>query len=228
MQNISIPFENTIIKGDVSSTQKPGVFIFHGAGISERSRYTTLRNFLGEENIVSCAVDFIGHGETGGSMNDSSLEKRTLQAKAVIDSFDAQKPLKIIGSSMSGYNTIKLTELFKVESLVLFVPAVFRTKTYCVPFGPEFSKIIREHESWQDSDAWEILENYTGKLLIISGDKDEVIPLHLTQKIYDSAVHSSQKELILIPGATHAVMNFLEENPKEKDKVFRKIISFLN
>ena len=228
MRNISIPIENTIIKGDVSSDEKPDVFIFHGAGISDRTRYAKFRTFLGEENINSCAVDFIGHGETGGSMSDSSLEKRTLQAKAVINSFDIQKPLKIIGSSMSGHNAIKLTELFEVESLILFVPGIFCTSSYSVPFGPEFSKLIRENESWQDSDAWEILGKYTGKLLIIAGEKDEVIPLHLIQKIYDGAVHSYQKELIVVPGATHSVLKFLEENPNEKDSVFKKIISYLN
>ncbi len=228
MEPIAVPFENLVIKGDIlpGGTQ-PDVLCLHGAGTSERSRYAFLRDVLWNNGISSCAFDFIGHGETGGDMSQSSLESRTLQAKKVIETVEVQKPLRIIAGSMAGYNAIKLMEFYPVGCLVLFAPAVYRNDSYSVHFGPAFSELIRKEGSWNDTDAWDILGRYRGKLLIVCGDGDEVVPVALTQKIYDSASNASLRELMIIPGVTHAIMNHLKEHPEEFSRVSEKILTFL-
>ncbi len=225
--SFSVPFENTHLIGDTFGEGAASILCLHGAGMSDRSRYASLRQTLADRGHSSCAFDFLGHGETGGDITSSSLEKRTRQAEAVISAQKLQMPLTIIAGSMAGYNAIKLTEILSVESMILFVPAVYRSDAYAVHFGEQFSKLIREPQSWNETDAWEILGKYTGKLLIIVGDKDEVVPFELTQKIYDSASNASSREIIVEQNASHAVMKYLEEHPDEFARITEKVVESL-
>jgi len=135
-------------------------------------------------------------------MSDSSLEKRTLQAILAINQH-APKFSTVIGSSMSAYTAIKLTETFHIENLVLMVPAVYTPKAYNLSFGAEFSKVIRIKNSWLDSDAFTILEKFKGNLLIIAAQNDSVIPSDVLENIYNSASSVNTKKLHIIPNAEH-------------------------
>lgn len=75
----------------------------------------------------------------------------------------------VFGSSMGAYNAIRLTQLHRVDALVLIVPGVYTPSAYEVPFGPDFSAIIRRERSWIDSDAWDILSRFEGRLHIVQG-----------------------------------------------------------
>jgi uncharacterized protein len=217
MQAFSIPFEKSVIKGDhLRGTADVSVLTLHGAGASDRSRSTLLRNVLAEQNIGSTSFDFIGHGETGGAMGDSSLASRTRQAQAVISARVLQSPLVLVGSSMGAYNAIKLTQSNLVDALVLIVPGVFTPTAYELPFGPQFSQAIRRERSWIDSDAWGILAEFTGRLLVIAAENDAVIPREIPERLIDSAVKSNSKALYIVEGGEHTrLFSLLLERPDD-------------
>ncbi len=225
---IKVKYYNTNIFADIMGVNLiPQVFCLHGAGVSNRKIFDTLRKSLLENNISSCALDFIGYGETRGSVFESSLKSRTEQAIAVIEETKFIKPLVIIAGSMGAYNAIKLTELYPVDLLVLSGPAVYRKDAYEVNFGDKFSSLIRETKSWKDTDAWEILNRFKGKVLIIEAENDSVIPPEIIQRIYESANNSSYREIIKILNAPHRLMSYLADNNKDLKVVIDKIIESL-
>ena len=88
--------------------------------------------------------------------------------------------------------------------------------------------IIRQPQSWIRSDAWRILAGYTGRLLIIAGENDPIIPRDVIQRIYHSAVNASERQLYIAPNASHFVFTDLRaKNPGEFDRVFDLICKML-
>jgi len=194
-------FSGFNVKGDKYSNNCNTV-ILHGAGKSSRARFKKLRHALNQKGLSSMSFDFVGHGESEGELINSSLEKRFEQAKFIIKQ---QSPdfSTLIASSMSAYTAIKLTEIFPIKNLILMVPAVYTSKAYTLTFGSSFSKTIREENSWLDSDAFTILKEFKGNLLILAAQNDEVIPPLVLERIYSSASSAKSKKLHIVPNGEH-------------------------
>jgi pimeloyl-ACP methyl ester carboxylesterase len=91
---------------------------------------------------------------------------------------------------------------------------------YAVPFNAAFTEIIRRPNSWEGSDAWALLARFTGRLLIIAGENDAVIPPGVIRKIYDSARHAKERTLYVAPGASHLIITDLRARaPEQLDRV---------
>ena len=211
-------FTNHVLKGHL-----PNVVLLHGGGLNtSRTRFESLRKQLLNYNISTCAFDFLGHGDTCGVL--SSLKDRTEQSLCIINNY-TRKPVTIIASSMSGYNAIKLLDYGVADKLVLFVPAVYTTEAYNVPFGEQFSRIIREDNSWINTDAWDILNGFKGKILLITAGKDTVVKKEITQKIYDSASNASYREYLEIAESSHKIFDFIYKDYNLLHKITNSIIN---
>ena len=225
-KTFSVDFESTKLVGDIMpATAQPNILVLHGAGNSNRARYDYLRLPLAKDGLSTCAFDMVGHGDTGGSLASSNLHDRTDQAKEVINKQMSDGPIGIIGGSMGGYTAVKLCEEHPVDRLVLVVPAAYTESAYDLNFDEEFSREIREKDSWRKSDAWRIIAKFTGQLLIVAAENDEVIPRAIPELLFESAVSAKQRKLIFIPGATHALNRFLADpaNQTQFSEVYEKI-----
>jgi len=226
---VQVRFESQTLIGDILGPQNsPRVLVLHGAGNSNRGRFRTLREELFAKGISSVAFDFVGHGDTGGDLRSSSLSSRTRQACRVVDALNLQQPFSVIGASMSAYTAVKLLEHFHIKSLILLVPAMYTSQAYTTPFNRGFSDIIRQPQSWVQSDAWRLLADYTGRLLIVAGENDQIIPRDVINRIYDSAHNAAERNLYIAPNASHFVFTDLRENdPDEFNYVFEQICTVL-
>jgi len=226
---IQVDFESHTLIGDAMPPgSSPRVLVLHGAGNSHRGRFQMLREELLAEGISSAAFDFVGHGDTGGDLKSSSLSSRTRQACRVVDALNLQQPFSVIGASMSAYTSVKLLEHFHIKSLILLVPAMYTSQAYSTPFNRGFSDIIRQPQSWVQSDAWRLLADYTGRLLIVAGENDQIIPRDVINRIYDSAHNAAERKLYIAPHASHFVFTDLRENdPDEFKYVFEQICNVL-
>lgn len=201
---LRVPFENTVLYGDIAEGASPvRLLMLHGAGQSNAGRYRFWREDFFSLGVGSVAFDCIGHGETGGSLAGSSLQERTRQAWAFMGASGIDMPPVILGSSMGAYTAITLTGLMEVRALILNVPAVYDRAAYAVPFGPEFSRIIRQEKSWKRSDAWELLRRFIGDVFVISAAEDEVIPRELIEDLLDSAVSARSLKHLSLEGCGH-------------------------
>jgi hypothetical protein len=226
---IQINFEvHTLIGDIIAQNNSPQVLVLHGAGDSNRGRFRMLREELFDRGISSVAFDFVGHGDTGGDLKSSSLSSRTQQACRVVNLLNLQQPFSVIGASMSAYTSVKLLEHYQIKSLILLVPAMYTSQAYEIPFNQGFTDIIRQSQSWVDSDAWRLLADYTGRLLIIAGEKDQTIPHGVVNHIYDSAINAVERKLYIAPNASHFIFTDLRSNdPDEFNYVFGQICNML-
>ena len=223
---ISVDYKNHKIVADILPAHSvPQVFCMHGAGKSAGVVFDQIRQLLAENHISSCALDFLGYGETGGNVYDSSLKMRTEQAQMIIEKAKVTKPLIVIGGSMGCYNAIKLTEIYPVKLVVLFTPAVYAKDVYEVNFSEKFTTFIREPKSWDSTDAWDILTKYKGKILILTGGKDQTIPSEIPEKIYNSSNHAAFREIINFSDSPHRILKeYLNYHIEELKMVVDKII----
>ena len=113
---------------------------------------------------------------------------------------------------MGAYSAIKLTERFEVENLILLVPAVYTSRVYDVPFGPRFSTIIREVESWANSDAFKTMAKFAGSITIIAAEFDHVIPIKLIDQLNASARSAKKRTLHTVPNSRHLSLFPLEND----------------
>jgi len=208
---------------------KPADFIFlHGAAQGNYSRVMTFAQPSVAKGISIVAFDHSGHGTSTGEQIHSSLKKRNDEAVAIIDAFAAGRPSTVCGSSMGGYTAIKMLEKCQVKNLVLICPAVYDRDAYNIPFDARFTEIITKQNSWQNTDAVEILQKFTGNLLILIGDDDKVIPKGVIELIHKASTQAKKKEILVIPGASHAIYDWFVSHPHKALAISQKIAQFIS
>ena len=219
VEDFDVAFEGTVLKGDqFVGSDSNRILYLHGAGASTRHGHRLLRGALQQRGFGSTCFDCIGHGETGGELARSSVASRTRQAQAVAEARHIPQPMAVFGASMGAYNAIRMTQSHAVDALVLMVPGVYTPAAYEVPFGPDFSAVIRRERSWGDSDAWDMLGQFTGKLLVIAAEHDEVIPLEIPERLVAAASRAASSVLHVVPGAQHKrLWSLLVEEPPRFD-----------
>lgn len=228
--DFDVPFDGTVLKADhYLGRDSNRILYLHGAGGSTRRGHHLLRGALQQRGMGSVCFDAIGHGDTGGTLAQSSVASRTRQAQAVLAARELPEPLVIFGSSMGAYNAIRLTQQHRVEALVLIVPGVYTPEAYEVPFGPDFSTVIRRERSWSDSDAWDILSRFEGRLLVIHAEHDAVIPLEISERLVAAASRAASRQLHIVRGAEHnRLWSLLEEIPAQFDAAIELVAGVVN
>ena len=224
-----ISFEDRILVGDdMTCGQQPSVLVLHGGGQSTRRRFDSLRKQFLAAGIGSCAFDFAGSGESTGNTGDTSLEHRTRQAERVIAARQLRPPLAIFGASMGAYTAVKLLESRPVSTLVLLVPAMYTAEAYRVPFAGGFTDLIRAPDSWEKSDAWQLLSGFRGNLLVVAAGRDRVIPDGVIDRIMDAGRQNARAQLLVVPEAPHQVLSHLAVNaPRRLERVVRRIVEVI-
>jgi uncharacterized protein len=210
-----------------SDVSKPADFVFiHGAGKGTKERLFSFHQELVGQGHTLLAFDQSGAGKDLENMRDSSLAKRVMEARTAIDQFADTENLTVCGSSMGGYVALKMLEYFPVKNLILFCPALYDTAAFNVPFTEQFSEIIRQPESWKNTDAMSGLGSFTGQLLVLMGEQDEVIPPGVIELINVHASRASRKEVFYIPGCPHKIQAWLLDNPQWQGIVSKKVAEF--
>lgn len=223
-----LALRDTVLRGTVhhgsTPTETPRILALHGGGRSSRQGFRPLLTALAAHGHTSAAFDFAGHGESGGQLIGSSLAHRAEQALAVARHLDLQPPVALLGSSMGGHVACTLIEALAPQALVLFCPAAYAPGAQNLPFGPAFQGALRATRSFEDSPAFKALERFTGRLLLVFGSEDEVIP-EAVQQHYLSRAHRAQSvELIRLQGAGHRLHDWLAERPERFGEVQGQVL----
>lgn len=201
----------------------------HGAGKSTKETILEVITAPAiEESLGILAIDFSGHGKSTGTLSESSLKKRVLEGQVAINHYlDKENGLVVCGVSMGGYIAIKMLELFSVETLILFCPALYDGAAFDVPFDQRFTEIIRSFESWRNTDVLASLESFRGKLLVVMGADDTVIPPGVIQLIDQHTLNVCKKEIYTIADCPHKIDEWIKDNPVELLKLQKKIKEYI-
>lgn len=206
---------------------KKTILILHGAGHSSRCGFNRLQSYLLQHNYETVTFDFLGHGETGGNIQNSSLDKRTKQALSVISALELQNELNIIGFSMGAHNALHITTQIPVRRLGLVIPAVYSPEAEFMGFGPSFTSCIRRNKSWDDSDYFSIIKHFKGKLLIISAENDMIIPSEIPCRLLELANQCTEAEHHCTRQAGHDLNTYFSDHPVCRNMALNSILRLL-
>lgn len=203
---------------------KPQLLMIHGAGTSDKHSSDYLSEALLEMSIPSLSFDHSGHGQSTNDLKNGSLKKRVEEAQKVLDFLDKEQSLSILGASMGGYVAMKLLQYIpNIQSLILFCPAMYHKDAYDVQFNHGFTDIIRQPESWKQSDILPLLEKYTGNIVVVIGENDEVIPDSVIELIDKHTPNVTSKKIIKIPNCPHKLHTYLRNNAHARATVIQFI-----
>lgn len=228
------------------------VIISHGF-TSDKSKTEPYALRLAEEGYAAFTFDFIGggfHTESDGTMMDMTVLTEVEDLKAVISAV-SQRPaldmdkLVLMGCSqggfVSGLTAAQIPD--KAAGLIMMYPALCipddarRGSMQMLKFDPHNvpdvieEGIVRLSGEYarcvMDMDAVKEVSAYDGKVLIVHGDEDEIVPYHYAEDAYDAYCRrrggAKNVQLVRIRGAHHgfkdkdfeiscdAVLSFLRE-----------------
>ena len=228
--NYNIPAGDEVLACQVNFADDgsgPTIICLHGGGPAGKDATAYLAAVLQQAGQSVIRFDFSGHGESTGKMTESSLAKRLLETKAVLDYFNLHDGISVIGTSMGGYIACKLIKEAGIENLILFGPAAYSTKAWDVPFGAGFTEIIREENSFLQSDILELLAHFHGKALLVTGEHDEIIPLQVTARYVQALSQCRDFERLVIPDCPHPIHRWLLKHPEVRLEIEQKVVRFL-
>lgn len=199
----------------------------HGGGASSRLGYQPLLDFLAGHGHASVAFDFAGQGESTGDLAASGLRDRAQQALAVVDFLKMPRPVSLIASSMGGHIACSLIEALAPPALVLYCPAAYEAAALEVPFGPAFQQVIRATADFSSSPAFDALERFEGRLLLVLGAEDAVIPKPVEHEYTQRTRRARSVEVLRLDGAGHHLHAWQKDRPLGFAHVAQRVLATL-
>ena len=228
--HFQLPFRDVRLHGTTThspSHSAPRTVALHGGGASSRVGYQPLLDFLADHGHSSVAFDFAGQGESAGDLAASGLRDRAQQALAVVGFLKMPQPVSLIASSMGGHIACSLIEALAPPALVLYCPAAYEAAALDVPFGPAFQQVIRATSDFAASPAFDALERFEGRLLLVLGAEDAVIPRQVEDQYIRRARKARSVEVLRLDGAGHHLHAWLRERPQEAARVAQRVLATL-
>ncbi len=205
----------------------PSVICLQGGGPSGMQSTQYLATALQKHGRSVIRFDFSGQGASSGELTASSLKKRLMETEAILTYFGLKDKITVIGTSMGGAIACALTRERPVEGLVLFGPATYTPRAWEVPFGAGFSQIIREDNSFLESNIQELLHKFTGKVLYVTGSEDAVIPKGVVALYTKAISQCRESEQYIIPGCPHPIHVWALRHPKVRKIIEQKVIQLI-
>jgi uncharacterized protein len=144
--------------------------------------------------------DYRGYGDSTGAPTESGLAADSRAARAyLLQRADTQRSrLVYFGESLGAAVAIELAAALPPEALVLRSPftSMLDMSRLHYPFLPA-GLLLRDRYPSIDRIA-----TVQAPLLVIAGDRDSIIPVENTRRLYDAAV-MKHKQLVIVAGADH-------------------------
>lgn len=201
--------------------------VLHGAGKADRKRMYPVCERLAKAGFAAWTFDFYGHGDSQVQLESTSLTDRCSQALSVLERMPEN--VSVLTFSMAGQTVVDMIAAgARLEQIILFAPAAYDVDAENRNFGPDFSAVIRQPNSWARSKSFEILNQFTGGVTLVWGSEDTVIPRGVVDKLLESATSAVSKELIVLEGAPHTLSGWMLSDDAVADKIMEQTLSRIN
>ncbi len=224
-----------------NNKRRPGVVICHGAAKDGNpiDYLVELQKFLAQDGCSSLALHTRGVGQ-GNYHSDGPYASTLLSRKVDLISgvnflgqyVDPAK-LSLVVGSMNGESACFVAQQLgnSLHSLVLLEPAAYPAGAEKIPLGPEFRTLIRaegvdlveKQARLSASPAVAALEQFPGPVMLVYGDRDDVIDSVVQQKYCDIVVEKGAKgKFISMVGMGHKLSG------RPDARLYRQIAEFLH
>ncbi len=201
--------------GDLKQNKYPLVIFSHGFGSNYRELEHHGQGFA-DAGVVCVFFDFCGGGQASlsdGEMTEMSVLTEQEDLECVIDEvckwdFVDETKLFMIGESMGGFVSAIVGAKIKerIKGMILWYPA------FVIPDDSKSRYVSNDNEVFglqlspkynieaKDIDINRLMKAYPGPVLLIHGDKDQIVPISFSEraeKLYPDA------KLIVIHQAGH-------------------------
>ena len=225
----------------------PLVILMHGF-ISKKELYPlpAIANALAKAGIASLRFDFDAHGKSEGKFIDMTISSEIADAKAVL-AYARQLPfvsdIALLGHSQGGVVAGMLAGEMETlperpKCLVLLAPAAVLKDDaiagrcmharYDAANPPAYVNVLfhklgrRFILEAQQLPVYEVSSRYSGKVCIIQGKKDKIVPFSYAERYHesyrDSVLYLLENEGHFLngdkAGLIHSVVTFLKDNLK--------------
>jgi len=181
----------------------PCVVACHGMGASKDSdKYLLLGEELPRSGLALARFDFRGSGESSGRHDEATIATRIADLEAILDDLAKQPGLDgrvgLLGSSLGGYVALWASSRRSppVPVVTWNTPADLREVRVDDPTGLG-AALVAEVRAGRHAAA----PAGVGGVLVIQGDKDEVVPPHHGRALHERC--ATPKALEPIPGGDH-------------------------
>ncbi len=204
------------VEGDISITcraypgseQKPWLLYFHGNGevVSDYDSIAPLYNRRGLNLLVA---DYRGYGASGGKptfkdlVSDAAVIFEDLRGRG--GELGGQNSWLLMGRSLGSISALELADRYPQQIKGLVIESGFIS----------VAGLIRHLGLPSPGDLTPLEEEYrrlTGRIqqpaLVIHGEHDRLVPLEQGKDLFDT-LGSEKKELVVIPGADHNNIMFV-------------------
>jgi uncharacterized protein len=181
-----------------SGQRGPAVVVFNGNG-GDRSGRAPLALGLSRLGMSVLLFDYRGYGGNPGTPSESGFATDARAAQAWLDAQPEVDPNRIVyfGESLGAAVAISLALERPPAALVLRSPftslaEVGRVHYPWLPIG----RLLIDHYASIDR-----IGSLSGPIVVIAGDRDDVVPEPLSRKLYDAA--PDPKRYLLVSGTGH-------------------------
>jgi len=205
---------------------EPSIISIHGGGPSSRrsTEYLGVRFQAAGRSVIR--FDHSGQGESSGDLLRSSLQKRFSEALSVCAYFGLKEHATVIGTSMGGHVASALVREISVDSLILFCPAAYSARAWDVEFGGGFTGIIRSPESYRETNIRELLGEFAGTALLVTGAEDAIIPPEVTRLYHVAFSGCKRFEMHFIPDCPHPIHRWVLNREEVRRELEDRVLKF--
>lgn len=188
------------------------------------------QELLAYESITSMGFDFAGVGSSEGKLEETNLSTRLEDSRNAFETFQDVTGMNtdsiyIMGVSMGAPVAIQLANERKCEGLILVSPAAYSRNAWDKNFGEAFSRVIRTQKNWDDSQEFEVLRSFPGRILLACAEKDDVIPGPILKNYAEIVEGKGGTELTL--NTTHEFLREQSSEAEAKDKFWDTVREFI-
>ncbi len=181
----------------------PWILYFHGNG-EVVSDYDEISSFYHQRKINLVVADYRGYGASTGTPSLTDLVKDAhiifKEVGEELSRRNLRKDLWVMGRSLGSIAALELASQYQEQMKGLVIESGFPSVVR-IMFRLGVPAPIMEREKI-DRECLERIKKISLPTLIIHGDQDSLVPVENAKTIYQH-LGSLQKELLIIPSATH-------------------------
>ena len=190
-----------------------GVILYFHGNAGDLSRWGEVVQGLVRRNYEVVVMDYRTYGKSTGKLSEKALlDDAQAFYDHLLNSYSRDQIIlygRSLGTAMASY----VASHNRIPYLILETPFyslldVARSRFPFLPLEPLFKYPFRSYEFLKEAD---------GRILMIHGDQDEVVPLESARKLQKS-LKGKSLEFVLIPGGQHNNLSSFEAYQRTMDR----------